>query len=125
MGIFCCFFVRVARVKGRVAGAALFGWSRSHFFGPAPTPTNILFFTGPQGYLNNDCILIFLVGVGGRGQRGGVGEGVGAGVGVGVGVGIGVGVGLGVGAGICLELEPGPKISKMGGSGNPGKMQSR
>ena len=109
------------------------GWSRNHFFGPAPTPTNILFFTGPQGYLNNDCILIFLVGVGGRGQRGGVGEGVGvgagagagAGVGVGVGVGIGVGVGLGVRAGICLELEPGPKISKMGGSGNPGKMQSR
>ena len=25
--------------KGRIAGAALFGWSRSHFFGPAPTPT--------------------------------------------------------------------------------------
>ena len=25
--------------KSRVAGAALFGWSRSRFFGPAPAPT--------------------------------------------------------------------------------------
>ena len=34
-----------------------------------------------------------------------------------------LGVGIGAGAGICLELEqkPGPEISKMGGSGNPGR----
>ena len=28
-----------ARRKTSVAGAALFGWSRSRFFGPAPAPT--------------------------------------------------------------------------------------
>ena len=28
---------------------------------------------------------------------------------------------VGAGAGICLELEPETEISKMGGSGNPGK----
>ena len=26
-------------LNGRVAGAALFGWSRSRFIGPAPAPT--------------------------------------------------------------------------------------
>ena len=33
----------------RVAGAALFGWSRSRFFGPAPTPLYFKYFifTGP------------------------------------------------------------------------------
>ena len=40
-----------------------------------------------------------------------------------VGVGLGVGVGVGAGAGICLELEPESKISKMGGSGNPGQIK--
>ena len=32
---------------------------------------------------------------------------------------LGVGVGDRTGAGICLQLEPEPEISKMGGSGNP------
>ena len=29
------------------------------------------------------------------------------------------------GAGICLELEPEPKISKIGGSGNPEKNRKK
>ena len=39
--------------KSRVAGAALFGWSRSHLFDPVPAPTPTLLyskyfiFTGP------------------------------------------------------------------------------
>ena len=40
-----------------------------------------------------------------------------------VGKGLEVGVGVGTGAEICLELEPEPGVSKMGGSGNPGKKQ--
>ena len=38
-------------VTSRVAGAALFGRSRSRFFGPAPAPTptvNILFLRDPN-----------------------------------------------------------------------------
>ena len=37
--------------KTRVAGAAVFGWSRSRFLGPAPAPTptlNILFLRDPK-----------------------------------------------------------------------------
>ena len=33
---------RTVNTITRVAGAALFGWSRSRFFGPAPTPTPTL-----------------------------------------------------------------------------------
>ena len=44
-----CFF---STLTCRVAGAALFGWSRSHFFGPAPAPTlqylKYFDFTGPK-----------------------------------------------------------------------------
>ena len=57
--------------------------------------------------------------VGGRG----VGEGgVGVGEGRGVGVGVGVGVRTVAGAEFCIELELKPKVSKMGGSGNPEKI---
>ena len=45
--------------KSRIAGAALFGWSRSRFFGPAPAPTptptlqycKYFIFTGPLVWL--------------------------------------------------------------------------
>ena len=71
-------------------GAALFGWSRSRFFGPAPAPT-LLWLWLWLWLCDYDYMTMRLW--------------------------LRLRLGVGAGAGIGLELEP--EISKMAGSGNP------